>query len=144
MACMKLMREWQACFFLLAICGFFSIPGRAQHMNAVDAPCRSAGSNADITQCFYDAYKKADGDLNRVYGEIRKILAVEESEKLRTTQRLWIQFRDSNCAAEKDLYAGGSAAPMVYAACMEADTRQRVAELKTMYGWRLIKFGSQQ
>ena len=112
-------------------------------MNAADAPCRSAGSGAGISQCFYDAFKKADGDLNRVYSEIRKVLAVEESEKLRATQRLWVQFRDSNCVAEKDLYAGGSAAPMAYAACMEADTRQRIAELKMMYGWRLIKFGSQ-
>lgn len=29
---------------------------------------------------------------------------------------------------------------MVYYACMEADTRQRAAELKTMYGWRIEKF----
>jgi len=28
---------------------------------------------------------------------------------------------------------------MVYAACIEADTRQRTAELNTMYGWRVIK-----
>ena len=30
---------------------------------------------------------------------------------------------------------------MVYAACIEADTRQRTAELKTMYGWRWQKAG---
>jgi hypothetical protein len=28
-----------------------------------------------------------------------------------------------------------------YAACIEAETRQRAAELKTIYGWRLQKFG---
>jgi hypothetical protein len=30
---------------------------------------------------------------------------------------------------------------MVYAACVEADTRQRTSDLKAMYGWRLEKFG---
>jgi hypothetical protein len=30
---------------------------------------------------------------------------------------------------------------MVYAACIEANTRQRTTDLKAMYGWRLQKFG---
>jgi uncharacterized protein YecT (DUF1311 family) len=135
------MRELRVSSFFLAICIIFTIPGKAQHMNAADAPCQSAGSGADTTRCFFDAYKKADEDLNRVYSKLPKVLAPEEIEKMRVAQRLWVQFRDANCAAEKDLYAGGSAAYMVWAACMEADTRQRTVELKTMYGWRFIKSG---
>ena len=49
------------------------------------------------------------------------------------------QIRDANCAAERELYDGGTAAPMVYQACLGTDTRQRAAELNVMYGWRLEK-----
>jgi uncharacterized protein YecT (DUF1311 family) len=58
---------------------------------------------------------------------------------LQVTQRLWVQFRDANCSAEYSLYGGGSAGPTARAACIEAVTRQRTAELKTMYGWVLDK-----
>jgi uncharacterized protein YecT (DUF1311 family) len=109
-------------------------------MNAPDGPCQSAGSGAETTQCFFKASQKADGDLNQIYAQIRTILDPEDFQKLQAAQRLWLQFRDANCIAERDLYTGGSAAPMVYLACMEADTKQRVTELKTMYGWRIEKF----
>jgi uncharacterized protein YecT (DUF1311 family) len=140
---MKLTRKLRTYLILPAIFVAVLVSCWAQHMNSSDAPCRAAGSNAAITQCFYGAYGKADRELNRVYDGIRKVLAPEEFEKLQAAQRLWIQFRDLNCTAEKGLYDGGSASSMAYAACMEADTRQRAAELKTMYGWRLIKFGAQ-
>lgn len=87
----------------------------------------------------HDVGPDADAESNATYSSIRKILSPAEQEKLRTAQRLWLQFRDANCAAERDLYVGGSAAPAVYAACLAADTRQRTAELKKIYGWRLEK-----
>jgi uncharacterized protein YecT (DUF1311 family) len=59
---------------------------------------------------------------------IREALSADEQRDLQSAQRLWLKFRDSNCQAERNLYAGGSAAPMVYAACIEADTRQRVSD----------------
>jgi Lysozyme inhibitor LprI len=74
------------------------------------------------------------------YDRVRKVLSAEEQKELQAAQQLWLQFRDANCAAERHLYERGTAAPMVYAACMEADTRQRTAELNRMYGWRVIKF----
>ena len=60
---------------------------------------------------------------------------------MQEAQRLWLKFRDANCSAERNMYGSGTAASMVYAACIEADTRQRTAELKTMYGWRWQKAG---
>ena len=65
----------------------------------------------------------------------------DELVKLKSAQRLWLQFRDVNCDAEHELYAGGSAAPMVQLACQEAMTRHRTEELSVMYGWRLEKWG---
>ena len=112
--------------------------GSAQHMNAKDAPCQS-GPNAEQTRCFFEEAQAADRELNLVYNKIRAILAPSDQGKLQTAQRLWVQFRDANCAAERELYDGGSAAPMVYQACLGADARQRTAELNVMYGWRLEK-----
>jgi len=113
--------------------------GSAQHMNAKDAPCQ-AGSTADETRCFFQEAQVADRELNLVYNKIRTALSPTDQKKLQEAQRLWVQFRDANCAAERELYDGGSAAPMVYQACLGADARQRTAELNVMYGWRLEKY----
>jgi uncharacterized protein YecT (DUF1311 family) len=126
-------------FFLVGFLAFTS-SSMGQHMNAKDAPCQGPSSNAEETQCFISASRNADTEMNQMYNRVRKVLGAEEQEELQVAQRLWLQFRDANCAAERDLYGRGTAAPMVYAACIEADTRQRTAELNTMYGWRLIKF----
>jgi uncharacterized protein YecT (DUF1311 family) len=111
----------------------------AQHMNAIGVLCQT-GPESERTRCFISEARVADGELNAFYGRLRKVLTPADLSKLRTAQRLWIQYRDANCAAEREPYDGGSAAPMVYAACVVADTRQRSAELNTMYGWRLEKF----
>jgi uncharacterized protein YecT (DUF1311 family) len=128
--------------FLLANCLFFSGNSAAQHMNAADAPCHSPAPNTEQTQCFITASKAADNQLNQTYARVRQVLSPDEQGDLQQAQRLWLEFRDANCSAERNLYGSGTAAPMVYAACLEADTRQRTAELKTMYGWRLEKFGN--
>ena len=54
-----------------------------------------------------------------------------------TAQRLWIEYRDANCTAERELYAGGTAATPVYLACLEAMTRARTNELWVTYAVRL-------
>ncbi|MBT9331135.1 lysozyme inhibitor LprI family protein [Paracidobacterium acidisoli] len=111
----------------------------AQHMNAAGNPCQSIGPDSSETQCFITASQAADRELNSFYGKLRAHLRSDDLSNLQAAQRLWMQFRDANCKAEYDLYEGGSAGPMVRAACIEAVTRQRTAELKTIYGWVLEK-----
>ncbi len=113
---------------------------KAQHMNDPNAPCQIAGPMSEKTACFISASQKADAELNHVYQVVLTVVEGTELKDLRSTQRLWIQFRDSNCSAERELYYAGSAAPTVYYACVEAMTRHRIAELKTMYGWRVEKW----
>jgi uncharacterized protein YecT (DUF1311 family) len=104
-----------------------------QQMNAPDAPCKSAGVNASITNCMFKAWKTADIELNRVYAQSRNRVEGDDLKRLIAAQRLWIQFRDANCNAAYGLYGGGSAGPMVRAACLEKDTKERIKELKIMY-----------
>ena len=122
----------------LVVC-FGNKSAAAQHMNAVPNPCQSVGPNSLQTECFLAASQKADKDLNAYYGKLRAHLEADDLKKLQVAQRLWVQFRDANCTAEYSLYGGGSAGPTVRAACIEALTRQRTTELRTMYDWVLEK-----
>ncbi len=108
-------------------------------MNAPNAPCQNVASNANETQCFITASEAANNKLNHLYTRISKILGAAERDQLITAERLWIKYRDVNCIAERSLYGDRSAAPTVYAACIAAHTEARIAELTTMYGWRLGK-----
>jgi uncharacterized protein YecT (DUF1311 family) len=109
-------------------------------MNAKDGPCQEPASGAEETACFYAAYQKSDAELNQFYRRVQAVVDGEKLTKLKAAQRLWIQFRDANCSAEFELYSGGSAAPMVRLACLDAVTRHRTDELNVMYGWRLEKW----
>lgn len=115
----------------------------AQHMNATTAPCQKPAANAETAQCFAEAAKAADEKLNQTYGSVRKYLSSanrsEDEEALQKAQRLWIAFRDANCAAVRGLYGNGTGGAVNYLACMEAQTRQRTADLVTGYDWLLLK-----
>ena len=123
---------------------FFAAPlCEAQHMHAADAPCQHENSNAEATACFVRASQDEDKLLERVYGVVLSAVDGRVQEALKASQQLWLQYREANCSAERDLYTNGSAAPTVYYACLEAVTRHRTTELKTMYGWRVEKLGKQ-
>jgi uncharacterized protein YecT (DUF1311 family) len=109
--------------FLLAGSTCFS-----QHMNAKDGPCQGPSSGAEETACFAEALNKSDLKLNQMYQRAQSVVVGDELVKLKTAQRLWIQFRDANCEAEHELYSGGSAASIVKLACLEAVTRHRTED----------------
>jgi len=109
----------------------------AQHMNEKDSPCADVAVTADLAKCLIKARDAADVQLNAVYTDLRGKLDAADQQRLIATQRLWIQYRDANCTAERELYTGGTAAPPAYLACLEAMTRARAKELKITYTFRL-------
>jgi uncharacterized protein YecT (DUF1311 family) len=112
----------------------------AQHMNAAEAPCQHLGSTVEATRCFSKAAGDADRDLNRAYGQIPKVLRPEDHGKLQAAERLWIGYRDAACAAERDLYGGGTGATPAHLVCLEAETRHHQTDLTERYGWQVEKF----
>jgi uncharacterized protein YecT (DUF1311 family) len=88
-----------------------------------------------MENCFDKAYRAADSELNQMYSQISEVLQPDDLQRLKVVQRLWIQFRDATCTAESNLYNGGTASAPAYSACLEEETRQRTADLKTIYGW---------
>jgi len=135
-ASFRTVRHWL--MFVLCVAGF-STTLYSQHMNADDVPCNNHATTVDFSNCLWKAWKTVDRELNAYYQVVSTHVKGGEFEKLRDAERAWIAFRDLNCDAEKELYDGGTAQGPVYNACMEAMTRHRLQELKTMYEWRVTK-----
>jgi hypothetical protein len=76
--------------------------------------------------------KRADQALNQTFRKIQKRLADDADGKARLVkaQRAWIAFRDAECTFQSSGDDGGSAAPMVAAACQADLTRDRTRQLK--------------
>lgn len=111
----------------------------AQHMNEKDSPCANVAITTDLVQCLSKARDSSDAKLNTIYRRLEKALAASDKELLTRSERLWIQYRDANCTAERALYDGGTGAYPAYLGCLEAMTRERVKELEITYAVRLDK-----
>ena len=113
------------------------LPARAQHMNQKDSPCADVVVTVDLANCLVKARNAADARLNATYEQLRGKFDIADAQRLVAAQRLWIQYRDANCVAERALYEGGTASPPAYLACLEAMARARTKELTVTYAVRL-------
>jgi uncharacterized protein YecT (DUF1311 family) len=92
-----------------------------------------AQNQADLNQEATTAYEKADGELNKVYKQLRETLSDAEKERLKEVQKLWITFRDKEAEFAASLYEGGSIAGMVKVNTMTTVTEQRIEGLKNLF-----------
>ena len=132
------MNRISACiaFFLISAIAD-PVHGFGQHMNEKDSPCPNAVTTLDMAQCFAGARASSGEKLTAVYNQLLGKLERDDADRLAKVQRLWTEYREENCSAERALYQGGSAAPVVYSACMDAMTRARTKELQETYAVRL-------
>ncbi len=133
---MTLISECILLFPLLAV-AVTPIRCHAQHMNEKDSPCPNAVTTLDMAQCFSKAKASSDEKLTALYKRVLSKLDGDDADRLVNVQRVWAEYREANCSAERVLYQGGSAAPVVYVACMEALTKARTEELQQTYVVRL-------
>jgi len=112
-----------------------------QSMNAADNRCSGPGSTADTAACFTKARDDEDRKLNELYARIQKVLEPEEKTALVQAERLWVQYRDATCDAERTLYGRGTGGPPAKIACLAAETKSRRESLLRSYGWVLEKRG---
>ena len=94
------------------------------------AGCDNANTQAEINTCTEAARAKADADLNRSYQQLLKGTPAENQASLKQAERTWITFRDQECAFEAAGSVGGSMHPADLAACKEAITTARTAQIK--------------
>ena len=132
------MNPLSKCTLILAVLAMVSpIRSHAQHMNENDSPCPNAVTTLDMAQCFSKARASSDEKLSALYKKVLSKSEGDDADRLTKVQGLWTEYREANCSAERALYQGGSAAPVVYAACMDAMTRARTKELQQTYAVRL-------
>ncbi|WP_342237491.1 lysozyme inhibitor LprI family protein [Inquilinus sp. OTU3971] len=103
-------------------------PTRAR---ADDCDNAQAGQ-ADLNECYGKAFKVSDAELNRLYKEITGRLKddPDTTRLLVATQRTWVSFRDAECDFQTSAVAGGTAAPMIHAMCLDGQTKSRIEDFK--------------
>ena len=104
--------------------------------------CRADGNQQEMNQCAFDALGEADAQLNATY---TKVLASLEHdplarERVKAAQRLWLQLRDADLAAQFPLAEGkdprmqyGSIYPLEHADAQADLTRQRTDYLRRQF-----------
>ena len=107
--------------------------------------CANAQTQADMNQCSYMDFEKADKELNAVYKDALK--SATEADKqaaemgpdyvgavkaLKKAQRAWIDYRDGHCDGVGYEAVGGSMQPMLIAGCQARLTEHRTKELREL------------
>ena len=82
-----------------------------------------------MVECLNAKTAQWDKRLNAAYQNALKSAEPKQREQLRQAQRLWVRYRDANCA----YYAGGEGtiARINAAACLRDMTQKRAEELSS-------------
>ena len=104
--------------------------------------CHRDGNQAQLNQCAFDELGNADAALNAAYAKALTSVDGQATaqRRLKAAQRLWIQLRDADLAAQFPLddgenpqYRYGSIYPLEYADAQTELTRQRTAYLRAHF-----------
>lgn len=102
-------------------------------------PCDTQNNTIEINACANQQFAEQDRLLNSAYQTLLKTLSPNKAAgatgdspraMLVAAQRRWIAFRDADCKAQQQVYAGGSIQTAVYLGCMKQRTEQRIKELQ--------------
>lgn len=128
---------------MLAGLGCLPLSALAQQDPPVD--CANAMTQADMNQCSYQDFEKADKELNAVYK--RALKSQQDVDKqaaemgpdyvgavkaLKKAQRAWIDYRDGHCDGVGYEAVGGSMQSMLISGCKAQLTQARTKELREL------------
>jgi uncharacterized protein YecT (DUF1311 family) len=93
---------------------------------------KKAKCTADETQCWDEAYKKWDQELNTEYKRLTALLTPAEQKHLVTSEIQWLKYRDAELKLIDDVYehTSGSMFAPAQAASRVRILRDRVILLK--------------
>jgi uncharacterized protein YecT (DUF1311 family) len=110
---------------------FLALPLVLVAASAADIDCKNAMDQNTMNRCAGEDYQAADRKLNDVYSKV--MTALDDAgykAKLKSAQRAWIQYRDTECIFEVAENEGGSIYPLVYSGCLTRLTNARTKELQ--------------
>jgi len=91
--------------------------------------CKKAVTQIDLDTCAGRDFQTTDRKLNEVYRNLLNGADAKTAALLRTAERNWLTFRDSECDLETAGSEGGSIYPMEYSLCLKDKTAARIKEL---------------
>ena len=101
-----------------------TLPARAEMFG----PCGKKTSTLAVVECVQEKTNVADQRLNAAYKALQAQIDANQRQPLLTAQRLWVQYRDANCA----FYGthDGSIRQVQAAECLRSMTEDRARELE--------------
>ena len=106
--------------------------------------CGMAETQAAMNRCAFQAYERADTDLNDVWSDVRRTMQDRDRRSdyddgepgswpsLLAAQRAWIAYRDAHCRLASYDARGGSLQPLLRSTCMTRLTEARTAQLRSL------------
>lgn len=101
-------------------------------------PCETQRNTIEINACAKQQFDEQDRLLNIAYQALLNAIPATndpgisgESPRalLVKAQRRWVDFRDADCKAKYQVFAGGTIRNVIYLGCMRERTEQRIKEL---------------
>ena len=93
---------------------------------------RGGASQLEMNTCASLAAQAAAAKLAKLVNDLEAKLAPSGRDEFRKIQAQWQVYRDRDCSWERDMFSGGSVAPMVFGYCAEARTKERIGRLKLL------------
>jgi len=113
----------------LAVLLFILLIGRPAFAENAE-PCAAATNTLELNECAQRQFDRQEKQLNAVYQDTLKLLEGSATKQLLiAAQRRWVEFRQADCDAQRNLFEGGTVAPQVYLGCMVDHAKQRGKEL---------------
>ncbi|MCT4501237.1 lysozyme inhibitor LprI family protein [Pseudomonas sivasensis] len=114
---------------LLAVCGTAAAADNPALKKCMDG----ANTTADMVSCNVKEAKVQDTRLNKAYKTAIAALEGTRQQQLQDLQRLWIKYRDANCAFAGSA-TGGTIDQVNGSGCVLDMTQTRAQELEDLVG----------
>ena len=106
--------------------------GLVSAFSYADLKCANLKSQSEINQCASKRVSVLDGQIGGIYQKYLQELTSSEQAQLKISQRLWVQFKEKDCAFEASPVKNGSMYSYTLAACLAERTEKRMNELENM------------
>ncbi|MCJ7960069.1 lysozyme inhibitor LprI family protein [Pseudomonas sp. HT11] len=124
-----LLVPFAASALLLAFCSSASAAENAALKKCMD----SANTTVDMVNCNVKETKVQDDRLNKAYKTALAAQEGDRQQKLQDVQRLWLKYRDANCAFAGSA-TGGTIDQVNGSGCVLDMTQTRAQELEDLVG----------
>lgn len=95
---------------------------RASYLN-----CSNSDGGTGSIQCITDELAYQDARLNRAYRALNAKLSPDLKDKLKTAEKIWMQYRDTSCAGVVD---GLDRPPVDELGCKLQETAKQATDLE--------------